>query len=107
MRNPAARTKPHPVRAMTDIAPVGVDRVSTPCRNAAYAKPGSPHQTSPPYEPRSNVSPYVALVRGVTSHTTDRAIDRLYQRKPFASDADRVALLFKRYQALTSPGTTP
>jgi len=34
-------------------------------------------------------------------HTLDRAVDRLYQRKPFDSDADRVALLFKRYQELT------
>ncbi len=34
-----------------------------------------------------------------------RADDRLYQRKPFASDADRVALLFKRYQELTHAGT--
>ncbi len=35
-------------------------------------------------------------------HKLDRAVDRLYQRKPFETDADRVALLFKRYQALTS-----
>ena len=34
-------------------------------------------------------------------HKLDRAVDRLYQRKPFDSDADRVALLFKRYQELT------
>lgn len=33
----------------------------------------------------------------------DRVVDRLYQRRPFASDADRVALLFRRYQALTNP----
>lgn len=32
----------------------------------------------------------------------DRAVDRLYQRKAFESDAERVALLFKRYQELTS-----
>ena len=37
-------------------------------------------------------------------HKLDRAVDRLYQRKSFASDADRVALLFKRYQALTAAG---
>jgi hypothetical protein len=35
-------------------------------------------------------------------HKLDRAVDRLYQRKPFATDADRVALLFKRYQELTA-----
>lgn len=28
----------------------------------------------------------------------DRTIDRLYRREPFASDADRVTLLFKKYQ---------
>lgn len=33
--------------------------------------------------------------------TLDRAVDRLYQRKPFASDADRVALLFAWYERLT------
>jgi hypothetical protein len=36
----------------------------------------------------------------------DRAVDRLYQCKPFASDADRVALLFKRYQDLTTVGNS-
>jgi hypothetical protein len=35
-------------------------------------------------------------------HKLDRAVERLYQRKPFESDADRVGLLFKRYQALTA-----
>jgi hypothetical protein len=35
-------------------------------------------------------------------HALDRAVDRQYQRAIFASDADRVALLFKRYQALTA-----
>jgi hypothetical protein len=35
-------------------------------------------------------------------HALDRAVDRLYQRKAFASDAERVALLFKRYRALTA-----
>ncbi len=33
-------------------------------------------------------------------HKLDRAADRLFQRKPFDSDVDRVALLFKRYQKL-------
>lgn len=32
----------------------------------------------------------------------DRAVDRLYRSKPFEDDADRVALLLRRYQALTS-----
>ncbi|CAN5533893.1 hypothetical protein BH23CHL5_BH23CHL5_19780 [soil metagenome] len=32
----------------------------------------------------------------------DRAIDQLYRRKPFDSDEERLELLFKRYQALTS-----
>lgn len=35
-------------------------------------------------------------------HKLDRAVDRLYQRKAFEGDAERVALLFKRYQELTS-----
>jgi hypothetical protein len=39
--------------------------------------------------------------RGHGYRALDPAVDRLYQRKPFASDADRVAMLFKRYQALT------
>ncbi len=30
----------------------------------------------------------------------DRAVDRLYRRKPFASDNDRLELLFERYQKL-------
>jgi hypothetical protein len=33
----------------------------------------------------------------------DRAVDRLYQKEPFESDSDRVALLFVRYQALAGP----
>lgn len=28
----------------------------------------------------------------------DKAVDKLYSPKPFATDADRVALLFERYQ---------
>lgn len=32
----------------------------------------------------------------------DRYVDRLYRKAPFDSDADRVALLFKRYQELTA-----
>ncbi len=30
----------------------------------------------------------------------DRAVDRVYRKEPFETDADRVALLFARYQAL-------
>lgn len=30
----------------------------------------------------------------------DRAVDRLYRSKPFADDADRVAMLLRRYQSL-------
>lgn len=30
--------------------------------------------------------------------TLDRAVDKLYQTKPFATDAERVALLFEKYQ---------
>ena len=40
---------------------------------------------------------------GVADHAVldlDRAVDRLYRAKPFADDAERVALLLKRYQAL-------
>jgi hypothetical protein len=33
-------------------------------------------------------------------HALDRAVDRLYRKAPFATDSDRVALLFERYQAL-------
>lgn len=33
-------------------------------------------------------------------HTLDRAVDKLYSKKPFTSDAERVALLFERYRAL-------
>jgi hypothetical protein len=37
----------------------------------------------------------------------DRFVDRLYRKAPFETDADRVALLFKRYQELTAtPSTT-
>jgi hypothetical protein len=32
----------------------------------------------------------------------DRAVDRLYRKALFDTDADRVALLFARYQALTA-----
>jgi hypothetical protein len=32
----------------------------------------------------------------------DRAVDAAYGKKSFKSDADRVAFLFERYQALTS-----
>jgi hypothetical protein len=35
-------------------------------------------------------------------HTLDRAVDRLYRKKPFATDKDRLELLFKRYQQLTA-----
>lgn len=31
-------------------------------------------------------------------HTLDRAVDKLYSKKPFASDAERVAMLFELYQ---------
>jgi hypothetical protein len=33
--------------------------------------------------------------------TLDRAVDRLYRREPFATDADRVAMLFEKYQEYT------
>jgi hypothetical protein len=32
----------------------------------------------------------------------DRAVDRLYRKAPFSSDAERIAMLFERYQALTA-----
>lgn len=32
--------------------------------------------------------------------TLDKAVDKLYSTKPFAADADRVALLFMKYQAV-------
>lgn len=32
----------------------------------------------------------------------DRAVDRLYRKKPFASDKERLELLFERYRTLTS-----
>jgi hypothetical protein len=41
------------------------------------------------------------MTREDVHHKLDCAVDRFRQRRPFASDADRVALLFKRYQALT------
>jgi hypothetical protein len=31
----------------------------------------------------------------------DRAVDRLYRKKPFASDKERLELLFERYRKLT------
>ena len=34
-------------------------------------------------------------------HALDRAVDRLYRKKPFESDKERLELLFKRYQELT------
>ncbi|MFZ1361055.1 MAG: DNA methyltransferase [Candidatus Saccharimonadales bacterium] len=40
-----------------------------------------------------------ALARAHTQ--LDKAIDRLYSTKPFASDADRVAMLFEKYQERT------
>lgn len=33
----------------------------------------------------------------------DRAIDHLYSKTPFTSDAERVALLFEKYQEVTAP----
>ena len=35
----------------------------------------------------------------------DRAVDRLYRKKPFESDKERLELLFKRYQELTEAKT--
>jgi hypothetical protein len=32
----------------------------------------------------------------------DRAVDKLYRKEPFATDAERVAMLFERYQAHTA-----
>jgi hypothetical protein len=32
----------------------------------------------------------------------DRAVDRLYRKNPFASDKERLELLFRRYQELTA-----
>lgn len=40
----------------------------------------------------------VELVRA--HEAIDRFVDRLYQRKPFSTDVDRAALLFKKYEAL-------
>ena len=33
-------------------------------------------------------------------HALDRTVDRLYRKKPSASDHDRLQHLFKRYQAM-------
>jgi hypothetical protein len=33
----------------------------------------------------------------------DRAVDAAYGRKDFKTEAERVAFLFERYQALTAP----
>lgn len=39
----------------------------------------------------------------VRAHQTlDRAVDAAYGKKSFASEAERVAFLFERYQAITS-----
>jgi len=35
----------------------------------------------------------------------DRAVDRLYRKEPFETDADRVALLFERYLAVGTSST--
>ena len=47
-----------------------------------------------------------ALVKA--HQTLDRAVDAAYGKRSFASDAERVAFLFERYQSLTSllPSTT-
>lgn len=42
-----------------------------------------------------------ALVKA--HNALDRAVDAAYGRRSFASDAERVAFLFERYQALTAP----
>ena len=34
----------------------------------------------------------------------DRAVDRLYRKEPFSSDAERVAMLFERYQKAVNIG---
>ena len=37
------------------------------------------------------------------AHTAlDKAVDRLYRKEPFGTDADRVALLFKKYQDISN-----
>ena len=33
----------------------------------------------------------------------DRAVDRAYRPQPFTTEANRVAFLFDRYEALTNP----
>lgn len=35
-------------------------------------------------------------------HSLDRAVDRLYRNQPFASDAERVAMLFELYMSKNS-----
>jgi hypothetical protein len=37
----------------------------------------------------------------------DRAVDRCYRKQPFASDRQRVELLFALYEKLTSPLIKP
>ena len=37
----------------------------------------------------------------IAHQALERTIDRLYRRKPFASDKDRLELLCERYQELT------
>ena len=32
----------------------------------------------------------------------DRSVDRLYRKKPFASDTERLELLFERYRELVA-----
>lgn len=40
----------------------------------------------------------------VKAHQTlDRAVDAAYGKKDFKNEAERVAFLFERYQALTAP----
>ena len=36
-------------------------------------------------------------------HALDRAVDRLYQRRPFTSEHDRLQHLFERYQKMKQP----
>ena len=36
-------------------------------------------------------------------HALDRAVDAAYGKKEFRTEAERVAFLFERYQALTAP----
>lgn len=39
-----------------------------------------------------------AEISNLTQAILDRAVDKLYQSKTFATDADRVAFLFEKYQ---------